>query len=91
MNHRAQSISEARRRIRVDEIVERYRANLLRLGEALQADVERARGALTSMSGSITVERRSDGIYAMLENTTGGHVTGRRRADGFGCGDPHPT
>jgi hypothetical protein len=47
--------------------VERYRTNLLRLTEALQSDVERARAALSRVLGRITVEQRPDGTYAVLE------------------------
>lgn len=50
-----------------DEIVARYRANLLRLTEALQSDAERARAALKTVRGGIRVERREDGVYGVLE------------------------
>jgi hypothetical protein len=51
----------------VDDIVARYRANLLRLTAALEGDFERARGALSEMLGRITIERRADGVFAGLE------------------------
>jgi site-specific DNA recombinase len=50
-----------------DEIVTRYRANLLRLTEALRSDVDRARVALREMLGEIRIEQRDDGTYAKLE------------------------
>jgi hypothetical protein len=51
----------------IDDVVARYRANLLRLTEALQGDVDRARAALAGILGRITIEQRADGVYAGLE------------------------
>ena len=51
----------------VDAAVARYRANLMRLTEALQSDSDRARAALAEILGRLVIDEREDGTYAGLE------------------------
>ena len=51
----------------VDQVMARYRENLLRLTEALTTDVERARAALSQALGPITLENRGTEVWATLE------------------------
>jgi site-specific DNA recombinase len=50
----------------VDEVVARYRANLLRVRETLAGDPERARQALAELLGRVTVEAHGEEVWATV-------------------------
>ena len=51
----------------VDVVLEIYRSMLLRITEALAQDVERARTALTTVLGTVTVRATDQGVFAEME------------------------
>jgi hypothetical protein len=51
----------------VDDVVAAYRRFMLDLAKALDADVQRARSAITDLIGTVTVAETEDGIYAEME------------------------
>ncbi len=79
-------------KITADDVVGRYRENLLRLLETMQRDVTSARAALAQCVGEIRVKATDDGVFAEMQTRPELVMleSGGAFAAQFGCGGAQP-
>lgn len=84
---RAQAVAAAAAAPSIDDLMARYKRQVVDLQTALQADTDRARAALRDYFGPIRIEETADGTWAEISAHPATLLLGAAVGDsGFGCG-----
>ncbi len=75
---------------KIDDVMARYKRQLANIEEALKSEPAKARPALASHFGKITIEEDTSGIWAAFATSPSALLIKALGDSGVGCGGAHP-